>query len=105
MKFFAKVFEEIRMMYTFHLRIAGVLFFIPVLFTLIFGGLFYKNTLTDVSIIVCNLDDGLRSQGLIRDLYDTPEVTVKFVQMSPMDFEQTIVRKKFRRRACNTIRR
>ena len=94
MKFFAKVFEEIRMMYTVHLRIAGVLFFIPVIFTLIFGGLFYKNTLTDVPIIVCNLDDGFQSQDLIRDLYDTPEVAIKFVQTSPPDFEQTIIHEK-----------
>lgn len=94
MKFFAKVFEEIRMMYTVHLRIAGVLFFIPVIYTLIFGGLFYKNTLTDVPIIVCNLDDGFRSQGLIRDLYDTPEVAIKFVQTEPVDFEQLIIREK-----------
>ena len=55
--------------------------FIHVLFTLIFGGLFYKNSLTDVPIIVCNLDDGLSSQELIRDLYDTPEVAIKFVRM------------------------
>ena len=92
--FLQKVLEEIRMMYTVHLRIVGVLFFIPVIYTLIFGGLFYKKTLNDVPIIVCNLDDGFRSQGLIRDLYDTPEIAIKFVQMSPMDFEQTIIHEK-----------
>ena len=92
--FLQKVLEEIRMMYTVHLRIVGVLFFIPVIYTLTFGGLFYKNTLTDVPIIVCNLDDGFQSQGLIRDLYDTPEIAIKFVQMSPMDFEQTIIHEK-----------
>ena len=37
--------------------------FIHVLFTLIFGGLFYKNSLTDVPIIVCNLDDGFAIKG------------------------------------------
>lgn len=95
MKFLAKVFEEIRMMYTVHLRIAGVImFFIPAVYTLIFGGLFYRNTLTNVPIIVCNLNDGFRSQGLIRDLYDAPEVAIKFVQTSPMDFERAIIHEK-----------
>ena len=92
--FLEKVLEEVRMMYTVHLRIAAVLFFIPIIYTLTFCGLFYKNSLTEVPIIICNLDDGFRSQALIRDLYDTPEVAVKFVQMSPMDFEQTIIHEK-----------
>ncbi|MBR7025724.1 MAG: hypothetical protein IKI08_06940 [Selenomonadaceae bacterium] len=48
-----------------------------------------QKSLKKFAIIVCNLDDGFRSQGL-----DTPEVAIKFVQMSPMDFEQTIIRKK-----------
>lgn len=45
-------------------------------------------------IIICNLDDGFCSQGLIRDLYDAPEVAIKFVQTSPMDFDQTIIHEK-----------
>ena len=55
---------------------------IPIVYTLLFGGLFSKNVITDVPIVICNLDDGFGSQALIRDLYDTPEVKVIAIENS-----------------------
>ena len=89
--FLNKIVGEIQMLFKVHLRVAGLLFFIPVIYTLIFGGLFYKNTLTDVPIIICNLDDGLKSQQIIKDLYDTPEIKIIAVDTSTTDFYNLIV--------------
>ena len=58
----------------------AILIFLPITFTVIFGGLFYKNLVTGVPIIAVNLDDGLKSQKVLRDLYDTPEVEVIAVE-------------------------
>lgn len=62
-----------------------LLVIIPIVYTLLFGGLFSKNVITDVPIVICNLDDGFDSQALIRDLYDTPEVKVIAVENSATD--------------------
>ena len=55
---------------------------IPIMYTLLFGGLFSPNVITEVPIVICNLDDGFMSQSLIRDLYDTPEIKVISVENS-----------------------
>ena len=60
--------------------VLAILIFLPITFTVIFGGLFYKNLVTGVPIIAVNLDDGLKSQKVLRDLYDTPEVEVIAVE-------------------------
>ncbi len=61
-------------------RILAILIFLPIIFTAVFGGLFYNNLVTGVPIIIVNLDDGLKSQKILRDLYDTPEVEVIAVE-------------------------
>ena len=90
--FLNAIVGEIQMMFKVHLRVASVLFLLPVIYTLMFGGLFYKNTLTDVPIAICNLDDGFQSQQIIKDLSDTPEIKVIAVETSATDFDNLIVR-------------
>ena len=87
-KFFDKVVTEITMMYKVHLRATGLLFFVPLIYTLIFGGLFYQNTVTKVPVLICNLDDGNRSQKLIEDLYNTPEIEVVGVEYTAADMNK-----------------
>lgn len=72
-KFFGNVVIEISMMYNVHLRAAGLLLFVPLIYTLTFGGLFYQNTVTKVPVLICNLDDGNRSQKLIAGLVIIPK--------------------------------
>lgn len=57
-------------------RVLQILVLLPLIYTAIFGGLFYKNLVTGVPIIVVNLDDGTAGLNLVRDLSDTPEVDV-----------------------------
>ena len=90
--FLNAIVGEMQMMFKVHLRVASVLFLLPVIYTLMFGGLFYKNTLTDVPIAICNLDDGFQSQQIIKDLSDTPEIKVIAVETAITDFDNLIVR-------------
>ena len=62
-----------------------LLVFIPILYTLLFGGLFSRNVLTEVPIIVCNIDGGFESQKLIQNLYDTPELKIVSVETNADD--------------------
>ena len=64
-----------------------LLIVIPIVYTLLFGGLFSPNVITEVPIIICNLDNGFKSQSLIRDLYDTPEIKVKSIET---DFNEPV---------------
>ena len=57
-------------------RALAILILLPLGFTICFGGLFYRNSVTGAPIIVANLDDGSASRNLLRDLRDTPEVKV-----------------------------
>ena len=53
-----------------------ILIFLPIIYTLLFGGLFYKNSLTKIPVIICNLDDGSAAQALVEDFLNTPELKV-----------------------------
>lgn len=69
----------------FNFKTISLLIFIPILYTLLFGGLFSQNVITDVPIVVCNLDDGFDSQQFIQNLYDTPEIKVIAIDNSAAD--------------------
>ena len=86
--FFDKFVTEITMMYKVHLRATGMLLFVPLIYTLIFGGLFYQNTITKVPVLICNLDDGNRSQKLIEDLYNTSEIEVIGIEYTAADMNK-----------------
>ena len=72
-------------------KVVALLIGIPIAYTLMFGGLFYRNSLVDVPIIVCNLDDGSYGRRLVRDLHDTPELRVVEVEGDPIDIERRMV--------------
>lgn len=68
-----------------------LLIFIPILYSLLFGELFSRNVLTEVPIIICNLDDGFESQQLIHNLYDTPELKVVSVETNADNISKLII--------------
>ena len=72
-------------------KTVALLIFIPIGYALIFGGLFHRDSLTDLPIIVCNLDDGSLGRRLVRDLHDTPEIRVVEVNGSPLDIERRML--------------
>ena len=80
------------MMYNVHLRAAGLLLFVPLIYILTFGGLFYQNTVIKVPVLICNLDDGNRSQKLIEDLYDTQEIEVVGVEYTAADMNKFFIK-------------
>lgn len=67
-----------------------ILIFLPLIYTLIFGGLFYKNSITGVPIIVENLDDGTQGQKILRSLTETPEISVIEVAGDSADIDKKI---------------
>ena len=70
-----------------------LLIVIPIVYTLLFGGLFSRNVLTEVPIIICNLDSGFESQKLIQNFYDTPELKIVSVETNAEDIVQLMLEK------------
>lgn len=71
-------------------RALKIILVLPLVYTLIFGGLFYKNLVTGVPVLVVNLDDGANSQKLLRDFYDTPEIEVIEVSGGAAELEMQL---------------
>lgn len=67
---------EIHQMVTVHRRGLCMMVFIPVLYTLLFGGLFSLQTVKEVPIGVVDLDGSRASRALIRALDDSDELAV-----------------------------
>ena len=65
----------------------AILIFLPIIYTLLFGGLFYKNSLTKIPVIICNLDDGSAAQALVEDFLNTPELKVISIEGDSLDDE------------------
>ena len=88
-----KSWQELRltveMMFSLHRQLIFMLFLIPVLYTLLFGGLFYQNSLTKVPVTICNLDSGENSRELLEDLLASPDLQVVAVTTdAAVDAEQ-----------------
>ena len=75
-------------------KVAALLICIPLLYTMLFGGLFIQNALTDIPIVICNLDGGSYGRRIVRDLGDTPEVRVVEVNADPTDLERRMIEMK-----------
>lgn len=60
-------------------RSLAVLVFLPFVYTLLFGGMFYPNVVTQVPIGIVNLDEGPQGRDIVRELGSVPEVRVDLV--------------------------
>lgn len=77
MKNFLRILnQELNYLFTFHKRAILMLCFIPFLYTLLFGGVFYQNTVLHVPIAICNLDDGKEGDIITKELTKISEVSV-----------------------------
>lgn len=59
-----------------HWRAFVMLAFIPLLYTIIFGGLFSPHVLTQVPVGICNLDGGQQGRVLVREMAQVPEISL-----------------------------
>lgn len=75
-RFWKAVLWEIQQMVTVHRRGALMMIFIPLLYTLLFGGVFALQSVKNVPIGVVDLDGSAASRELIRALDDADELTV-----------------------------
>lgn len=60
----------------FHRRTLAVLIFLPFVYTLLFGGMFYPNVVKSVPIGIVNLDEGPQGRDIVRELQTVPELAV-----------------------------
>lgn len=68
--------QEIAYLFSLHKRAILMLCFIPFLYTLLFGGLFYQNTVLYIPIGICNLDEGKEGNTIAKELTKISEVSV-----------------------------
>lgn len=77
--------KEVKALFKVHRRALIMMFLLPFCYTLLFGGMFYKNTVTNVPIAICDLDDSLSSRELITEISRVPELNVTMVTASEDD--------------------
>ncbi len=84
--------EEAARLFTRHRQGLLVLFALPLLYTLLFGGLFSPSAVKDVPIGVLDEDGSAESRRLIRSLEDADGVSVAMTGQDPMAMEAARVR-------------
>lgn len=80
-------------MLTVHKRTTVILAALPILYTLLFGALFYKNSLTEVPVIICNYDDGIYGRKIIKDLKTAPDICVQEEITKDNDIKEKMLQK------------
>jgi len=80
--------KEVQVMTGIHRRAMIIMIVVPVLYSLLFGGMFYQNALTKVPVLVCNLDDGTEGRQFVRDLRMISDLHVEEVALSDQDIAQ-----------------
>lgn len=68
----------------------SILIFLPIIYTLIFGGLFYKNLVKEIPIIFVNLDDGTHAQKIFEKISDAEEVEIVKIFYDYAEIEKKI---------------
>lgn len=69
---------EIYQLFHVHRRTVAVLVCLPFIYTVLFGGMFYPSVVKHVPIGIVNLDTGMESTVVIRELSTVPELAVVF---------------------------
>ncbi len=72
----AHLLYEIETLFSLHRRAACIMLLLPVVYTMLFGGLFYENAVTHVPVVVCNLDDGPSGRQLVQDIAASPDLYI-----------------------------
>lgn len=87
-EFFRELNDCAASMFTINRQGVAILIFLPIIYTLLFAGLFYENSLTKIPVIICNLDDGSTGRSLVEDFLNTPELKVIAVEGDALDDEK-----------------
>lgn len=88
----AAVMEEFRLMGSVHFRGALMMAAVPLLYTLLFGALFYENTLTALPVAVVDTDGGAAARGLVKGIADAPELSLRAVLSDAEEAEAMLLR-------------
>jgi ABC-2 type transport system permease protein len=71
-----EIMKEVILLWSVHKKAFWMIVFVPILYTLLFGSLFYEGSLTKVPIIIENYDDGAQGRRFEQAFYDTPEFII-----------------------------
>ena len=63
---------------------------VVIVYTLLFGGLFYNHTVSQVPVAVCNLDQGYNADELLQIFNDSHDITVQYIENDPMQTEKLL---------------
>lgn len=91
--YIAHVLWEVELLFSLHRRTVLIIFWVPVVYTLLFGGLFYGNAVTAVPIAVYNLDRGASGRQLVQDLAASPDLRLYEMEGTGQDAAQTMTEK------------
>lgn len=89
----SQVLREVDLLYSLHCRTVLIILAVPVIYTLLFGGMFYKNAVTAVPVAVYNLDRGVSGRQLVRDLDASPDLSIYPMDGTGEDAEQDMMEK------------
>ena len=73
-KILQAVIKEMHLLMALHRRTVMIMVAVPLVYTVLFGALFYENAIEDVPILVCNRDEGEAGRKLVRDLATMPDI-------------------------------
>ncbi len=93
--YIAHILLETELLFSLHRRTAFIIFFVPIVYTLLFGGLFFKNAVTAVPVAVYNLDRGASGRQFVRDLAASPDLRLCEMDGAGQDTVQTMAEKGF----------
>lgn len=89
----AHVQREAELLFSLHHRTVLVIFFVPLVYTLLFGALFCKNAVTGVPIAVYNLDRGASGRQFVQDLAASPDLRLYEMEGTGQDAVHTMTEK------------
>lgn len=87
---------EIYQLFHVHRRTVAVLVCLPFIYTVLFGGMFYPSVVKHVPIGIVNLDTGMESTAVIRELSTVPELAVVFTAQDEKTGQDALAELKFR---------
>lgn len=88
--YWAHLQVEVEQLFSLHRRTGLIVLFIPIVYTLLFGGLFYENAVTAVPVAVYNLDRGASGRQLVQDLASSPDLRLYEMDGTGQDAKQTM---------------
>ncbi|WP_294024069.1 ABC transporter permease [uncultured Megasphaera sp.] len=90
--YLAYVLVEVEQLFSLHRRTGLIILFVPIVYTLLFGGLFYENAVTAVPVVVYNLDRGASGRQLVQDMAASPDLCLHEMEGTGQDADELMTR-------------